>query len=831
MIKNWIKRWAALTILGMAAVTANAQPVPGLKLWYDKPAKEWVEALPVGNGHIAAMVFGNPYRERIQINEGTFWSGGPSSNENPLALESVPKIQQLIFEGKYKEASDLAQQTMIAPNKRHCAYYQTLGSIYLSFPGHENFSGFYRDLDLENAIASTKYKVDRVVFSREVFTSFTDNVLMVTLKADKPGKLTFAISMDSPLGISVSTPEADVFEASSNAWAFADIKGQLRSNTLVKVVNSGGNVSANGISVHVKEADEVTLYVTMATNFVSYLDVSGNEKEKASGNLEKALAKTPEELKKEHVDFYHELFNRVQLDLGVTDSMNKPTDKRIEEFARANDPHLAMLYFQFGRYLLISGSQPGGQPLALQGLWNQDGYPAWGGKYTVNINTEMNYWPAEMTNLPETAEPLVQMLKELSLTGQKTAKTMYGAPGWVLHHNTDLWRNTGAVDGVFWGLWPMGGSWLVQHLWYKYLYGGNREYLETIYPVIKGCAEFFQHTLIEEPEHKWLVVSPSNSPENNPQINPGVSIAAGPAMSNQLVYDLFDITIRSANILGKDKKLVADLKEKMKRIPPHLVGQHGQLQEWLKDWDSPDDKHRHISHLYALHPSNQISPYRTPELAQAVKTSLVHRGDPSTGWSMNWKINCWARLLDGNHAYKLMQEQIQLVPAVQPKGFSQSGGTYANMFDAHPPFQIDGNFGFTSGLTEMLVQSHDGVLHILAALPENWPSGSVSGLRARGGFVIEKLVWENGKISELTIKSEMGGNCRIRSYGPLVLQNDRGLKTASGKNPNPFYYVPEQANPVISDKADIKDYPTRTVFEYDVSTKKGNTYVMKAKEQ
>jgi alpha-L-fucosidase 2 len=828
-MKNHIKKFGLLLIFGFIVGCVFAQPNNQLKLWYDKPAKEWVEALPLGNGRIAAMVFGNPYRERLQINEGTFWAGGPSSNENPLALENVPQIQQLIFEGKYKEASDLAQKSMIAPNKRYCAFYQTLGSIYLSFPGHENYSEFYRDLNLENAIATTTYKLDGVNYRREVFTSLTDNVLVVKLKADKPGKLTFAVSMDSPLGVEVSTPGQDLLEASSTSSRYADFEGKLRANTQVKVVNTGGTVYSNGISVHVKDADEVTIFVSMATNFVSYNDVSGNEKERAASYLKGALAKSFQQLKDEHIGFYQKQFNRVKLDLGTSDAINKPTDKRIEEFANANDPHLAMLYFQYGRYLLISGSQPGGQPLALQGLWNQDGYPAWGGKYTVNINTEMNYWPAEMTNLPETVEPLVQMLKELSVTGQKTAKTMFGAPGWVMFHNTDIWRNTGAIDGVYWGLWPMGGSWLVQHLWYKYLYSGDKAYLASIYPVIKGSAEFFQHTLVEDPKTKWLVVSPSNSPENNPQINPGVSISAGPAMSTQLVYDLFDITIRSAQLLGIDKALAADLKAKMKRLPPHQIGQNGQLQEWLEDLDNPDDKHRHISHIYALHPSNQISPYRTPELAQAVKTSLIQRGDPSTGWSMNWKINCWARLLDGNHAYKLIQEQIKLVPAIQPNGFSQSGGTYANMFDAHPPFQIDGNFGFASGLTEMLLQSHDGAIQLLPALPDNWPNGSVTGLCARGGFEIVSMVWESGMIKEVIIKSKLGGNCRIRSYSELVFENGKPLSLSKSKNSNPFFYVPEMNTPQISDKITPVKFQVNQVFEYDINSKVGMEYHLKLK--
>jgi len=807
-----------------------SQSQENLKMWFDKPASSWEEALPIGNGRIAAMIFGNPSRERIQINEATFWSGSPGSNENPKALVNYRKVQKLIFEGKYKEATELAEQSIIAPNKRFCAYYQTLGNVYFSFPEHENYSNYYRDLNLQNAITTTTYKVAEVTFKREAISSFDNQVIVMRITADAKNKISFGISMDSPVKLEISTPTNDCLEANCNSWDYADFKGKVKATTFVKLVPKGGKVHSDGISVNVQNADEVVVYISMATNFINYLDISGNEKEIAGKYLEKALIVPVDKLFSDNVKTYQHLFNRVKLNLGTTDSIKKPLDKRIKEFSKGSDPHLAMLYFQFGRYLLISGSQPGGQPLGLQGLWNDKGHPAWGGKYTVNINTEMNYWPSEPTNLTETNEPLVQMVKELLVSGSKTAQSMYGMPGWVMHHNTDIWRNTGAIDGVYWGLWPCGGAWLCQHLWYKYLYNGDKEYLKSVYPVLKGASQFYQSFLIEEPIHKWLVVSPTNSPENSPLCHPEYSISAGTAMSTQLVSDLFDITIRSAEILKTDKDLVADLKTKMKRLPPNMIGQYGQLQEWLEDWDNPNDKHRHISQLYAFFPSNQISPYRTPELAESVRNTLIQRGDPSTGWSMNWKINCWARLLDGNHAYQMMKEQINLVEPSSKEGHSESGGTYPNLFDAHPPFQIDGNFGLTNGLTEMLVQSHDGAIQLLPALPDNWSKGSVSGLCARGGFEIISLVWEKGIVNEAIIKSKLAGICRIRSYNELVFDNGKPLNPSKGKNPNHFFYVPEINVPLISNKITPFKFQTKQVFEYDINTKAGMVYHIKLKQ-
>ncbi|MBN1117201.1 MAG: glycoside hydrolase family 95 protein [Bacteroidales bacterium] len=793
-----------------------------LKLWYTKPAKVWDEALPIGNGRIAAMVFGDPAKERIQLNEETFWSGGPSENNNPEALKVLPEVRKLIFDGKTKEAEDLINKHLRA-GQLHGSMFQSVGDLRLIFPeNHSDYSEYYRELDIQNALFSCTYKVEDVKYKREIFASIPDQLIVIKLTSDKKGMINFSTGFESPLQVYSKAVDSNTLEIECLSGTHEGVEGQVKAFAQAKILNTGGSTSIDSNKIKVNNANQVVILLSMATNFVDYQTLTADAKEKCLQYLSNAESKSWSDFRKDHISAYQNYFKRVNFDLGSSPASEFPTDERIKNFAQTYDPELITLYYQFGRYLLISSSQPGGQPANLQGVWNGQTHPAWDSKYTININTEMNYWPAEKCNLQEMHEPLITMVKELAETGKETAKTMYGCNGWVAHHNTDIWRINGVVDGAFWGMWPMGGAWLSQHLWEKFLYSGDKEYLESVFPVLLSACEFYRDFLIEEPENKWLVVSPSISPENAPQGH-GTSVTYGTTMDNQILFDLFSKTITAARLLNKEQNLIAELQNILDRLPPMQIGQYGQLQEWIKDWDNPEDKHRHVSHLYGLYPSNQISPYRTPALFDAARTSLIQRGDVSTGWSMGWKVNLWARLLDGNHAMKLITDQLTLVDPGRP---GYNGGTYPNLFDAHPPFQIDGNFGCTSGITEMLMQSHDGAIHILPALPDIWTNeGEISGLRTPGGFEVS-FTWKNGEIEELQIISTLGGNCRIRVPNSLELKNGEKPAEAKSENANPFFATPLIKKPLISKPETIKEINLKKEYSYDIPTEKGKKYIL-----
>jgi alpha-L-fucosidase 2 len=814
---NTTKQSIFTLILLFTSITAFSQN--DLKLWYDRPAADWNEALPLGNGRLGAMVFGIPGIEHLQLNEETVWAGSPNSNAHPLEAGILDKVRQLVFAGKYEEAQNLATAKIMSP-KNHGMPYQTVGDLFISFPGHTNYTDYYRDLDIGNAIASARYKVDNTTFEREIFTSFTDGAIIIRLSADKPKSISCHIFLTTSQEKPVYFIENEQIVLQAQTQTHEKQSGKVQLETRIKPKVSGGSYTLKDNIISIEKADEVIIYVAIATNFVNYRDITGDKTKKCKLDITKASENEYDRAKKEHTAFYRNYFDRVSLNLGKTAASEKPVDLRIRDFAKTFDPSLAVLYFQFGRYLLISCSQPGTQPANLQGIWNDRMLPSWDSKYTCNINTEMNYWPAEVTNLSEMHEPMLQMVKDVSETGTETASLMYNARGWALHHNTDLWRITGPVDGAASGMWPSGGAWISQHLWYRYLYTGDVEYLKSVYPILKGAALFFNDFLVTEPEHGWLVVCPSNSPENtHAGSNNKATITAGCTMDNQLVFDIFSEVITASERLDSDRELADTLKLKRSKLPPMQIGRYNQLQEWMYDWDSPDDKHRHVSHLYGLFPGNLISATRTPELFEAARNSLIYRGDPSTGWSMGWKVCLWARLLDGNHAYKLLTEQLDLVTNENKKG-----GTYANMFDAHPPFQIDGNFGCITGIAEMLMQSHDGFIDILPALPDVWQDGSVKGLVARGGFVID-MEWKNGKIQELQIYSRYGGNCRLHYDKQL---KNKELKKAKGTNPNVLFETPVTEKPLISVKSTLKTTePRKLNYLYDLQTEKGKTYKIK----
>lgn len=777
----------------MACSAANTNT--NSTLWYDKPASVWLEALPLGNSKLGAMVFGKTDVEEIQLNEETFWSGGPHNNNSASSIYYLNEVRSLIFQGKEKDAENLINREFV--KGPHGMRFLTLGSLKLDF-GHKDVNNYRRELNLNNAVSTVSYTANGVKYVRETFASLEDGVVVMRIKASGKGKLNFTLDHECKLNtrkVPASVNNGDnkfgigVYTSTIEGVEQEGIKSALKAE-LKAIVHADGTLHVKDEKIDVKGATTATIIITAATNFVNYHDVSGNASEK-NKEIIKGIGelsfKTFDKLLKRHIAKYQAQYNRVALDISAGTAKPSPntllpTDQRLDKFYGSDDMGMVALLFNYGRYLLISSSQPGGQAANLQGVWNDKMNAPWDSKYTININAEMNYWPAEVCGLTEAAEPLFSMIKDLSVTGAETARKMYGCRGWMAHHNTDIWRVAGPIDGAFWGMFPNGGAWLATHIWEHYLYTLDKDFLREYYPILKGAADFYLDYMVERDGE--LLVVPSVSPEHGGRgkLSP---VCAGCTMDNQIVRDALTQAIRATEIMlqdtaiaDKDKaELNASLlayNASLKKIPTMKVGQYGQLQEWREDIDDPKDEHRHISHLYGLYPSNQISPFLTPDLFKAAGVTLNQRGDQATGWSLGWKTNFWARMLDGNHALTIISNMLRLLPDENRMRDYPNGRTFPNLFDAHPPFQIDGNFGVTAGIAEMLMQSQlspnakdlSPEIFLLPALPDAWKNGSISGIKARGGYTVS-ITWKDGKLKSATIMPKESGKLILRTKTPI----------------------------------------------------------------